>query len=121
MKKLSWVDVCNMGEALPGVAQDLYFGRPALKVKGKFMILLRDDGENLVLRIDRDSRALLMEIAPDVFHIIDHYRNYPAMLIRIGKVKRAQLRELLKQTWQAQAPKAFLRQLERERAAGGQR
>ena len=109
MKKLTWTEVCKMGEKLPGVAQDIYFGRPALKVKGKFMILLRHDAENLVLHIDRDSRELLMEIEPETFHITEHYRNYPAMLIRIARVKRAQLRELLQQTWRSQAPKSLLK------------
>jgi hypothetical protein len=107
MKKLGWDDVCRMGEKLPGVAQDVYFGRPALKVKGKFMVLLRDDGENLVLHIDQDARELLMAMDPGTFHITDHYRKHPALLIRLATVKRAQLRDLLEQTWRSQAPKSL--------------
>jgi len=105
---VAWSDVCKLGEQFPGVEQSTSFGRPALKVKGKFLILIRDE-EHLVVHIDKESRELVMAADSEAFYITDHYKNYPAMLIRIAKVTKAQLHELLEQAWRSQAPRALLK------------
>src|ERR1700759_2899563 len=63
---------------LPGVEEGTSYGTAALRVKGKFMARLKEDGESVVFRVSFDERELLMQTKPDVFYITDHYLGYPA-------------------------------------------
>ena len=90
---------------LPGVEEGTSYGTPALKVRGKLFARLKEDGETLVLRTDAFEREHLLRAAPDVFFITDHYRDHPWVLVRLAKVKRTQLAELLDGAWHRVAPK----------------
>ncbi len=93
---------------LPEVEESTSYGTPALKVRGKFLTRLKEDGETIVLRVDFDSRDAMMRVQPDVFYITDHYRDYPAVLVRLKAVSRAQLRELLADAWRLVAPRSLV-------------
>ena len=41
-----------------------------------------------------------MKADPETFYITDHYLNYPYMLVRLSKVSREDLRELLEDAWE---------------------
>lgn len=90
--------------ALPGVEEGTSYGTPALKVKGKLMARLWEDGETLVLRVNLFERPYLLEAEPDLFFITDHYRDYPAVLLRLPKVTEPRLREAVIDSWRFVAP-----------------
>jgi hypothetical protein len=93
---------------LPEVEESTSYGTPALKVRGKFLTRLKEDRETIVLRVDFDSRDAMIRVQPDIFYITDHYRDYPAVLVRLKTVGRAQLRELLADAWRFVAPRSLL-------------
>lgn len=93
---------------LPEVEESTSYGTPSLKVRGKFLTRLKEDGETIVLRVDFDSRDAMMRVQPDVFYITDHYRDYPTVLVRLKAVNRAQLRELLADAWRLVAPRSLV-------------
>ena len=66
------------------------------------------DGESLVIRVDFEEREELMNADPEKFYITDHYLNYPWMLVRLSKVRRDELSDLLVQSWRRTAPKRLL-------------
>lgn len=87
--------------ALPGVTEGTCFGTPAFRVRGKFLARMHQDGESLVLKCaDRDP---LLEAEPEAFHVTKHYLNYPTVLVRLAKVRRAKLREVIEQAWRMEA------------------
>ena len=100
--------VRRAASGLPEVEESASYGTPSLKVRGKFLTRLKEDGETIVLRVDFDSRDAMMRMHPDVFYITDHYRDYPAVLVRLKKVRRAQLRELLGDAWRLVAPRRLV-------------
>jgi hypothetical protein len=93
---------------LPEVEESTSYGTPALKVRGKFLARLKEDGETIVLRVDFDSRDAMMRVQPEVYYITDHYRDYPTVLVRLKAVTRAQLRELLADAWRLVAPRSLV-------------
>ena len=93
---------------LPEVEESTSYGTPALKVRGKFLARMKEDGETIVLRVDFDSRDAMMRVQPEAFYITDHYRNYPTVLVRLQAVNRAQLRELLADAWRLVAPRSLV-------------
>jgi len=70
---MTWDEVVALGATLQNVTVSTSYGTPALKVGGKLMARLWEDGETLVLKgIGFDQRELLMEVEPDVFFVTDH-------------------------------------------------
>src|SRR5262249_33504122 len=97
------------GLSFPGVDEGVSYGTPALRVAGKLMVRLREDGDSLVLlKVDFLEREMMMNADPDVFYITEHYRNYPSVLVRLSKVRRDELRALPEQTWRRLAPKRLV-------------
>jgi hypothetical protein len=100
---VTYETAAKLALALPGVESGFSWGTPGLKVKGKFLARLKEDGESLVLRIGFLERDELMAKAPDVFYITDHYLNYPAVLIHLSKIRKDVLGRLLEEAWRAVA------------------
>ena len=84
---------------LPNVEEGTSYGTPALKVRGKLFVRLKEDGETIVLRSDSFDREHLLNSAPETFFITDHYKDYPWVLVRLAKLDAAQLEELLEDAW----------------------
>jgi hypothetical protein len=96
---LTFETVRETGLMLPGVDTGATFGWPCLKVNGKLFAWMpvKKDVEpgTLALRIDFDQREALLEEAPDTYYLTDHYVNYPAVLVRLNRLDRNSLRDLL--------------------------
>jgi hypothetical protein len=90
--------------ALPEAAESTSYGTPAFKVRGKLFARLHQDGESLVVRIDKRERVIRMQADPATYFITDHYINYPWILVRLASVSYDDLGELLKDAWQLVAP-----------------
>jgi hypothetical protein len=100
-------DVRNIALAWPEVEDGTSYGTPALKVRKKMLVRLREDGDTLVMPgVPSEERDMLVEHQPKVFFFTDHYRDYPMVLIRLSKAKRATVEPLLWRQWQALASKA---------------
>jgi hypothetical protein len=114
----TWATFCRLATKLPGVEQGTSYGTPALHVRGKFLARLKEDGESVALKIDFSERDVLLELDPRAFYLTDHYRPYPAMLVRLKEVRRDMLERLLEQAWRGQAPKSLLVGATRDRSGG---
>src|ERR1035438_9892174 len=91
--------VRNIGLALPGVEESTAHGVPALKVHGKLLACVpanrSAEPDSLVVRVDFDDRAELLQADPSVYYVTDHYVGYSAVLVRWSRVKPDALRDLL--------------------------
>jgi uncharacterized protein YdhG (YjbR/CyaY superfamily) len=100
------------------VEQGACFGTPALYVRRRFLARLKEDGESVAIRLDFSDRDVLLEAYPQAFYLTDHYRPYPAVLMRLGQVRPAVAVALLEQAWRRAAPKRLLLAHPPSRAAG---
>lgn len=96
--------------ALPGVEEGTSYGTPAFRVKGKFFVRLKEDGETIVLKTDFYERDHLMESDPAAFFTTDHYRDYPMVLVRLAAVRPARLHALVLDGWRRLATKRMIEQ-----------
>jgi hypothetical protein len=95
-----------MALSFPGVEAGMSYGVPSFKLRGKFFSRLREDGETVVITpVHFEERDMMVQTAPDVFYFTDHYKNYPAVLVRLPNVKADDLRMLLEQSWRRKALK----------------
>jgi len=98
-------DVRALATDLPGAEESTSYGTPALKVRKKLFARLREEGDVLVVKVDRDERAALIESEPDVYYVTPHYENYGYVLVRLEAVERDHLREILTDSWRLAAPR----------------
>lgn len=85
---------------LENVVEGTSYGMPSFLVNGRFLARFRDDDTVLVLRIASiDDRDVLMQVDPHAFFFTDHYRDYPAVLIRLAKVPSALFRDVVTAAW----------------------
>jgi hypothetical protein len=105
---MTWNEVRELALAWPGMADSTSYGTPSLKVGGKFVLRLREDGETLALRIDVLERTERMAADPAAFFITDHYADYPAVVVRLAHVKRRDLSTLIESAWRDLAPKKLV-------------
>lgn len=52
---------------LPETEETTSYGTPAFKVRKKLFARMREEGDVLVVKVERDERAALIESEPDVF------------------------------------------------------
>jgi hypothetical protein len=105
---MTFDDVKKIAEEFPGVVEDTHYGTRALKVKGQMFVRLKEDGETLVVRCDMISRDMMLKAEPTLFYITDHYKNFPAILLRLNAVRVKRLRDIVEDAWRFRAPKKLV-------------
>ena len=100
-------DVRALSLELPEAEESTSYGTPAFKVRKKLFARLREEGDILVIRVDRDERAALIESEPEIYFMTPHYENYGFVLVRLEAVERDELREILIESWRLAAPRTL--------------
>lgn len=80
------------------------YGTPALEVRGKSFVRMKETGI-LVVMCAREEKDMLIELAPELYFETDHYRGWPAMLVRLDVISDRDLTERLIAAWRQKAPK----------------
>jgi hypothetical protein len=103
-KGLTIEAACSIGEKLPDVTAGKSWGGGALKVQGKLLACqaMHKSAEpnSLMVRISLRRRAELLEANPETYYLKDHYAKYPAILVRLSRINRTALLELLTESWE---------------------
>jgi hypothetical protein len=113
MKRSARVVSANVREIfsrLPGVEEGPCYGTAGFRVRKKFLARLRDDDSVLVVKCGFDEPDFRLRADPDVYFTTDHYHGYPTVLVRLDRVAKADLRELLVHAWRQRAPKRLVAQ-----------
>ncbi|HEY3044055.1 MAG TPA: hypothetical protein VGJ39_08515 [Vicinamibacterales bacterium] len=102
------------GLALPDVeATTKYDGSPLLKVRNCFMAGVAThrsaEPDTLVVRVGFEEREWLIEDAPETYYVTDYYRSYPVVLVRLSRIDRDALRDVLSVSWRLTLAKARTR------------
>ena len=103
--------VKTLGLVLPGVeAATRYDGSPVLKLGGAFMAGMTTHASaepgSLVVRMSVEEREWLLADAPEIYYVTDYHQDHPVVLVRLSRIDRDALRELLSMAWRQTQPKA---------------
>jgi hypothetical protein len=106
---MTFDDVRAIALQWPEVVEGSSYGTPALKIRGKLLTRLKEDGVSLVIQgVEHDERALLIKMHPDIFYFTDHYRDWPIVLLRLPEAPREIIETFLQRRWRALASKTAL-------------
>ncbi len=88
-----------IGRSLPDVELTTTWGQPTLKVHGRMFACgpshKSAEPNSLVVMMDVADRDALLEDDPDTYYLKEHYVNYPCVLVRLSRVHRDALKDLL--------------------------
>jgi hypothetical protein len=96
--------VRSIGLALPDVKDASTTRGTALKLKGKLLactaINKSAEPNSLMVRISPMRRQALIAQNAGTYYLTEHYKPYPAILVRLSRIKRTALKELLTESWE---------------------
>jgi hypothetical protein len=85
--------------ALPGVEESTTSRGTSLKVAGRLLACPAIHGSaepgSLMVRVSVEERERLLATEPRAYYLTEHYVGYPAILVRLSRVSRDSLRDLL--------------------------
>ena len=88
-----------IGRTLPDVEVTTTWGQPTLKVRGRMFACIAShksaEPNSLVVMMDFAARDALIEDDPDTYYLKDHYLNYPCVLVRLSRIRKDALRDLI--------------------------
>ena len=110
---LTFADVRNIGLALDGVEEATAYGTPCLRLNKRMIacIAINKEAEpnTLMIRLPFEQRDELIAEQPDVYYLKPHYEPYPSVLVRLSRVHRDALKDLLQTAWRLAAARTAKR------------
>ena len=101
-KKHSSIDfdtVWEIARSLPGVEQNTTPRGSSLKASGRLFACtaIHSSAEpcSLMVRVSFEERERLLTTEPRTYYLTEHYAGYYAILVRLSRISRDALRELL--------------------------
>src|SRR5215204_485139 len=95
----TFATVRKLGLGLPDVEESTSYGEPSLKVGGQMFACIASNKQaepgTLVVRLDFEQRDELVAAEPDVYYLKPHYVPYPCVLVRLSRIRRDALADLL--------------------------
>lgn len=102
-KTIAFEAVRELGLALPDVEEGTTYGSPSLKVNGKMFACLAinrsAEPDSLVAQVDFVNRDLLIARDPSTYYVTNHYVGGPVVLVRLTRVGREELQNVLQMAW----------------------
>jgi|SRR5579864_2693696 len=103
MRAVGFDTIAELAGGWPGVERGTSFGAPALKVDGKMFACIPThksaEPNSLAVRIAFADRDELIAADPATFYLKDHYVDYACVLVRLNRIHRDALKDLLQMGW----------------------
>ncbi len=94
------MEVVGVGLMLPGVELGTSYGQPALRFRGRTLAgTTAPDPGSFVLHVPPAEKEVLLDTDPATFWQTDHYRDWPAILVRYGTGAGDRIARLLERAW----------------------
>jgi len=124
---LTFDDVRRIAAELPGVEEGTAWGVPAVKLRGRLLACMAShrsaEANTLVVCLGFDQRDAIIADAPETYYLKPHYVGYASVLVRLSRIDREALKDLLNASWRFVDASASKRSIRRratlpKRAAG---
>jgi hypothetical protein len=118
--RITFDTVREIGGQLPGTEVGTAYGSPALKINGRIYagIAINKEAEPNSLAVylaDFEQREALLAEDPGTYYVKPHYEPYPIVLVRLARVTRDALKDLLRGAHRVVSTKPPVRRRARKR------
>jgi len=111
--RITFETVRKLGLALPDVEEGTTYRSPALKIRGHLLACMTShksaEPNSLAVRVGFDQRDELIAADPGTYYVKPHYVDYPVVLVRLSRIHRDALRDLLQTAWRVVSASASRR------------
>jgi hypothetical protein len=84
---------------IPGVVETTMYGGAALKLEGQMVACMAmnkaAEPGTLIVRTTYEQRDLMIAEQPDTYYVKPHYQTSPVVLVRLPRVTRDAMKDLL--------------------------
>lgn len=87
-------------------------GTPSVKVRGKLMCRLHETGSFIPIHLNFELRDQYLDSHPELFHLPDHFKNYPYICMRVHTCDTQLLKQVLTLSWRGLATKKAIKAFE---------
>ena len=94
--KLTFDTVRKIALTIDHAEESTSYGTPAFKIGGKLFARQHNEPDWLVLATTFEEREELMAADPETYFITDHYLKYPWVLVRMSRIHRDALGDLVR-------------------------
>jgi hypothetical protein len=102
-----WNTVRGLALAFPEAEEDT--SRRAFRVRRKLFVWMSPHEQGaLCVRVDPEEKDFLIASNRDAYFSTPHYEGYPAVLIRLDRIRRDELAERIEDAWLLRAPKRLV-------------
>ena len=121
-RTLSFDDVREIALSMPEVEEITAYGMPAFKAgKTRFVgaPVPRHDVEpnSIGVPMTFEERAVQLASRPNVYYLTEHFAPYPGVLVRLSRIGRGELREILTAAWHYAMERGSAQRARRKRTA----
>ena len=95
---------------LPGTEESTSYGRPAVRVRDKAFVYPGREQGSFAIASPIEEKEMLMETDPATFWETDHYRGWPAVLVRFGSADPERVGTVIRRAWWDRLSKAQQRE-----------
>ena len=94
-----WDEVTGFALGLADAEPGTSYGQPAVKVNGKAFLYPGREPGSFAVSVPLPEKELVIETDPDTFWESDHYRGWPAVLVRYDSPARERIESLITRAW----------------------
>jgi hypothetical protein len=103
-KALSRLRAALRALKVDGLEEGTSHGMPSFKVRRKFLTRVKD-ADTYVFRCPLEEKEMLIEAAPEIYFETDHYKGWPAILVRASRASDQELQICLQRALRLVAAK----------------
>jgi len=100
VKGITWETVREIGLTLANTTTGTAWGSPTLEVNGRRFagvpVHKSAEPDSFAVHCDFAERDALIEEQPDIYYTAAHYENYPCVLVRLSRINRDAIEDLLR-------------------------
>ena len=101
--------------SFPGAHEKPSYGKPSFFIEKKFFTRIREREGAIVMRVGgMEQRDMMLELDPETYFITPHYKDWPAILVRLSAIAPGELKIMLERRWREIAPKKLVREADGE-------
>lgn len=101
-----WAEAEAFALSLADAERGTSYGRPAVKVNAKAFLYPGRETGSFAVAAPLPDKEVLIETDPDTFWESDHYRGWPAVLVRYGSPARERIEAVIRRAWWDRLKKA---------------
>jgi hypothetical protein len=110
--------VRKLALSLPGAEERETWGEATFRVRGKIFVMLTERERHAWVKNVHDEQRALVSMDPDTFFVPPYVGPSGWIGVRIPKVDRVEMHELLIEAWRLTAPKRSVKAFDDEHGIG---